>query len=649
MVRYTPALFLLACSEVSAPSADPAAMLQDVGACAEGAILDLVNSPETTADTLKAIDLHTRAANNLIETRNGADGVPGTADDHVFTDLEAVDAVPQVGTVAMETLLAYGDVACAGETPDTCPTDRALDFVNDPVTSADDLKDVGVYSRGADNLVALRDGPDGVPGTSDDAPFDSMEAVDDVSYVGDSSMAALDAYGTEVCSAELITSPTWYSESHLIRVQEHLAAATDSVDIAMYSLSDYATLQAVIDTAERGVSVRLVLDSARDDVDDPAGSWSADLEDAGVDVRYVNKIMHHKFAIVDGPRSSLDDAATATLITSSANWSYSGATKHDENTAFLTGDERLNLLYQREFNLLWDNSRDLVWNTSLVPADHIAIPDQAIADAEGSDALFTTDNFRTYVSSTYGPTFARDTDTWNVAEELAALISTAQSSVRIASGHFRAKPIYDAALAKAAEGVDVLVYVDGQEYASDWYVGEQLDDYDACMADAVDAGDIADCNEQGIHYANLLADADVPVRFKYYAYRWDYSYAPQMHNKYLIVDEHTLATGSYNYSPNAEFDTVENVAVLSADRYPNLVASYVRSFDAIYETGSDLYAPLLDEVLFGTDPSFDIVFEPMALERSEVLDLKDAIAANCPDIDSDAFRTDPAAHQSCDR
>ena len=60
--------------------------------------------------------------------------------------------------------------------------------------------------------------------------------------------------------------------------------------------------------------------------DAAAGTKSGKLEQIGVNVRYVNKIMHHKYVIIDGPRTSLDQAQSTTLITGSANWSSSAGT-----------------------------------------------------------------------------------------------------------------------------------------------------------------------------------------------------------------------------------------------------------------------------------------------------------------------------------
>ena len=64
----------------------------------------------------------------------------------------------------------------------SCEINAVLELVNNPDTSADDLKALGVYSRGATGIVDERDS-----GTV----FTSMEQVDDVKYVGTSSMAAL--------------------------------------------------------------------------------------------------------------------------------------------------------------------------------------------------------------------------------------------------------------------------------------------------------------------------------------------------------------------------------------------------------------------------------------------------------------------------
>jgi len=62
---------------------------------------------------------------------------------------------------------------------------RALDFLNDPTTDLRMLDDeVGVNRRGARNLIAHRNGPDGVYPSYDDDPFQTLAEVESVRYVG---------------------------------------------------------------------------------------------------------------------------------------------------------------------------------------------------------------------------------------------------------------------------------------------------------------------------------------------------------------------------------------------------------------------------------------------------------------------------------
>ncbi len=70
-----------------------------------------------------------------------------------------------------------------------------LAFLNSTSASLQVLNDqVPLDSRAAHNLVARRNGPDGLQGTADDQPFRSLAEVDAVGYVGNEALAALTAY-----------------------------------------------------------------------------------------------------------------------------------------------------------------------------------------------------------------------------------------------------------------------------------------------------------------------------------------------------------------------------------------------------------------------------------------------------------------------
>ena len=364
--------------------------------------------------------------------------------------------------------------------------------------------------------------------------------------------------------------------------------------------------------------------------------------------------MHHKYAIIDGPRDNASQAGTGTLITGSANWSSSAATRFDENTVFLEGDARLNLQFQREFNLMWDWGRNVEWNESITDEPVMPVADTDISDAEGAESLMTSANFEPYHHSRYGPTFRNIGDSSKVRDALVQLIHQADQSIWIASGHLRSRQIFEALLTKRMHDpdIDIRVYLDGQEYTSQWYHQSELDEHQACLEGATDEDDLTECMNDGYYFGIALANAGIDVRYKYYAYRWYYGYADQMHHKYFIVDGEIVATGSYNLSPNAEFDTFENVVMLHAGQYRPVVASFVDNFERIWETGRDndmvLYNDLM-AMITQTDEDFPIVFTPMALSQGEVAALKDAIYDNCPEVNSDDYRNNPGGHRWCGR
>ncbi len=71
-------------------------------------VLALLNHPATTKLVLESdVGITARAARNIVEHRNGADGEAGTDDDDRFDTIEEVDDVPQVGDATLEAILAY--------------------------------------------------------------------------------------------------------------------------------------------------------------------------------------------------------------------------------------------------------------------------------------------------------------------------------------------------------------------------------------------------------------------------------------------------------------------------------------------------------------------------------------------------------------
>src|SRR5262245_5585687 len=76
------------------------------------------------------------------------------------------------------------------------PEARAiLALVNDPKVGLRELDiDAGLTKTAAVNILAHRNGPDGIVGTADDNPFEDITELDAVSGVGDATLRALLAY-----------------------------------------------------------------------------------------------------------------------------------------------------------------------------------------------------------------------------------------------------------------------------------------------------------------------------------------------------------------------------------------------------------------------------------------------------------------------
>jgi phosphatidylserine/phosphatidylglycerophosphate/cardiolipin synthase-like enzyme len=341
------------------------------------------------------------------------------------------------------------------------------------------------------------------------------------------------------------------------------------------------------------------------------------------------------------------------LVTGSGNWSHSAGTRYDENTLVVHANAELAMRYQREFEHLWANSRDFVWQEDIehVAASPIAL--ESIPDDASVDALFTSANFRAYDSSRYGPTFSVIAGENEVADRWVALILAAERSIRIASGHLRSRPIAEALLEarRRNPALDIRIYLDAQEFlAASTHAGQERDLLECLESAGESVSRRQACMDRGFLFSYAMHEAGMDVRYKFYSYRWHYSYAEQMHHKYMIVDEAIVVTGSYNLSDNAEHATMENVLVLEGERHRGTIDAFVANFEAMWVTGEaeGLYDVLLDDVVMGTD-DLPIVFPSMALGWEQVDELKRAIRTACPAVESADYRARPEAHRWCER
>lgn len=518
---------------------------------------------------------------------------------------------------------SMGQLGCDSEHPSLptvgpCQAAHALHYLYDLVAESADLTPLGLSPELSTAISQRLLGADGLRGSGDDGYFRDFDDLRSLAGEREAELSPLvDVASRGFCPAtdRVVFAPGPRAWSHVARLTEAIDTAERSIDISIYSFADDSIEEALRRAAvDRGVSVRVLYEGARDDAKSP--SWSdtisGHLEALGAEVRWLNIINHHKFAIIDGPRTTLSEAAGATLISGSANWGERAAGRYDESTVFIQNNAAITLPFQQEFNRLWAGSRG---RAEASPAStHITDADVGMAPVE---VLFTSANFDIKESQN-GPVLSARDGSKVVQDRLVEIIQSAERSVWVASAHLRLRRVAEALLERrvARPGIDARVYVDQQEYEDEGALAKESDAFDQCVADAAPySPERAACYEKGLHFANILHQAGVPVRFKVYSSDWRIETSRQMHHKYIVVDGRTVAAGSYNLSDNAERSSLENMVIYTSDRFPDIVRAYEDNFAAIWRTGEDeeRYARRMDLLDRASEPA-PRDFAPMAID-----------------------------------
>ncbi len=116
--------------------------------------------------------------------------------------------------------------------------------------------------------------------------------------------------------------------------------ANKSIDLAMYSFTLDSIGETLVRAKERGIRVRVILESERIDRYSEYGRLRA----AGVEVELDRNsyLMHNKFMVIDG----------GVVLTGSFNYTWSGDKKNDENLVVIV-DEGIASAFESEFNEMW--------------------------------------------------------------------------------------------------------------------------------------------------------------------------------------------------------------------------------------------------------------------------------------------------------
>ena len=128
-------------------------------------------------------------------------------------------------------------------------------------------------------------------------------------------------------------------------------------------------------------------------------------------------------------------------------------------------------------------------------------------------------------------------------EAVVRAIELAKHSIRVAAYSFTSKPIAAALVEAHKHGIDIQVVLD-KSNATEKYSA-----------------------------ATYLANEGIPTRI-------NYEYAI-MHDKFMVVDDVTVETGSFNYTKAAEQHNAENVIILH--NHPDIAKSYLKQWQKLWD------------------------------------------------------------------
>ncbi len=525
----------------------------------------------------------------------------------------------------------------ADQIMDRCKEEMILLWVNDPRTTADELHGKGVHRRAAEEIAAS-------------GPVKSLEALDEIYFVGPAAFTQLQDAVRGRCreerEVEVEFAPS-REAGHISRAVELIEDAERSVDLAIYRMSDRRVINALKAAARRGIEVRCLFDEANGDHLRLQGSTSEELVEAGVEVRYINRNMHHKVLLIDGVQQRLLEASETTVMVGSANLSYFEERRYDNHTVVHRRDVAPALALQHEFEHLWAHSRSVLGGVDGAPVSTELEWPEAL-EPRGLEVWRTSANFEVTHSSRWGYGFRQLEDSQVVARRLVALIESAETEIDVAARYLRSRPILEALMDRAREdgGPKIRVYSDQAEFVS--AMDQQGEDarLEDCLLAAATEVEKRHCRDVGRRFSRQIGEAGAALRFKVYGYRWAIARARQMHHKYMVIDGRWLAMGSYNLSHNSERNSMESVLIYDRLYYPTLVEAFEDNFEEIWRRGRGGVEAWLERV--GEEDEIALWFEPRSLEMDEFQGYRDKVEKRCPVVHSEGFRERPHRFDTCE-
>ncbi len=364
----------------------------------------------------------------------------------------------------------------------------------------------------------------------------------------------------------------------LEKIAAWIGEARGNVDIAMYNMDvtdgspviqtlKSPAVQARIQNGE--LKLRLIYEGYGSPEENRA--LMDKLEAIGIDARYLGKSakVHHKFALIDaGERSER-------VVTGSANWSLSSYRNYDENILFFKNDPEASYRFRTEFNRIWSIAKE-----HGVSSSH-ALPEAIPAENADLDIHFNSPRILK----------AKDESHIQLTEQIVRLFDGARTSVDAATTRIRLEPVLDAVVRAGERGVKVRILLSQDDYR-DLYKRSRW----------------------------LFNKKNVQLRVKFYNLDAGNYMTYQMHNKFMIVDAETIASGSFNWSKSGENNHIENVVEMRGAYARQVVGQFQDKFESLWNLSRTELAAF-EESLTLTRSQGGVpkcAFRPIALEYGEI-------------------------------
>jgi phosphatidylserine/phosphatidylglycerophosphate/cardiolipin synthase-like enzyme len=327
--------------------------------------------------------------------------------------------------------------------------------------------------------------------------------------------------------------PALGNQDLIDRLVERIDAAQYSVDMCFMKLDENNVRDALIEAANRGVSVRFICDDEYED-----RKQLQDLRTADIPVisdRFGQNEgsgrMHHKFAVFDhrSDASFSDDW----VWTGSFNLTYYGSSSPAIENVVVVQDQALAEIYTRKFEEMWGSDTN------------------EPSETDSRFGVLKRNNIphSLSVGGTRFEIYFSPTD--HISEHVIRTVQTADSSAYFCMFSFTMNDIAKAfsTQMQAKPGLRVRGVMDAKQMEDDGSSSEWQ--YISGFADVLLDG------EPGLlHHKYLIADADAPD------------------------SDPVVATGSYNWTNKAEYENDENILIIHD---ASLANQYLQEFAARYQ------------------------------------------------------------------